>query len=180
MEAYEEKMSKVIDGLTGDFGTIRAGRANPRMLDKIKVDYYGSMTGLQGVANINVPDAKTLVITPWDSKMVKDIEKAINMSDLGLTPNNDGKSVILNLPDLTEERRKELAKDIKKKGEEAKVRIRNLRREANDEVKKITKAGELSEDEGKDKEDAIQKATDKFIKEIDSKVEAKTKEIMTV
>ena len=180
MEAYEEKMTKVIDGLTSDFGTIRAGRANPRMLDKIKVDYYGSMTGLQGVANINVPDAKTLVITPWDSKMVKDIEKAINASDLGLTPNNDGKSVILNLPDLTEERRKELAKDIKKKGEEAKVRIRNIRREANDEVKKITKSGEISEDEGKDKEDAIQKATDKFIKEIDSKVESKTKEIMTV
>jgi len=180
MEAYEEKMTKVIDGLTSDFGTIRAGRANPRMLDKIKVDYYGSMTGLQGVANINVPDAKTLIITPWDSKMVKDIEKAINTSDLGLTPNNDGKSVILNLPDLTEERRKELAKDIKKKGEEAKVRIRNIRREANDEVKKITKSGEISEDEGKDKEDAIQKATDKFIKEIDSKVETKTKEIMTV
>ena len=173
-------MTKVIDGLTSDFGTIRAGRANPRMLDKIKVDYYGSMTGLQGVANINVPDAKTLIITPWDSKMVKDIEKAINTSDLGLTPNNDGKSVILNLPDLTEERRKELAKDIKKKGEEAKVRIRNIRREANDEVKKITKSGEISEDEGKDKEDAIQKATDKFIKEIDSKVETKTKEIMTV
>ncbi len=180
MEAYEEKMGKVIESLVSDFGTIRAGRANPRMLDKIKVDYYGSMTGLQGVANINVPDAKTLIITPWDSKMVKDIEKAINTSDLGLTPNNDGKSVILNLPDLTEERRKELAKDIKKKGEEAKVRIRNVRREANDEVKKITKSGEISEDEGKDKEDAIQKATDKYIKEIDSKVETKTKEIMTV
>lgn len=177
---YEEKMQKAIDNLESEFGTIRAGRANPHMLDKIRVDYYGTMTNLQGVANITVPDARTLMITPWEPKMVKDISKAIVGSDLGLSPNNDGKSVILNLPELTEERRKELSKDIRKKGEEAKVAVRNCRRDANDAVKKSNKAGELSDDELKDEEDSIQKATDRFIKIVDEMVEKKTKEIMTI
>ena len=128
---YEEKMQKTIDALTSEYSTIRAGRANPHILDKIKVDYYGTPTAMQGVANIAVPDARTLMITPWEPSMVKVVEKAISMSDLGINPNNDGKSVILHFPELTEERRKELAKDIKKKGEDAKVVIRNARRDAN-------------------------------------------------
>ena len=177
---YEEKMKKAVDALVSDFATIRAGRANPHMLDKIKIDYYGTPSGLQSVANIAIPDARTITITPWEAKMVKDIEKAILASDLGITPNNDGKSVIINIPELTEERRKELSKDVKKKGEEAKVKIRNIRREANDAAKKQEKAGEISEDEQKDLETKIQKTTDKFVADIDSKVEAKTKELMTV
>ncbi len=177
---YEEKMQKAVDALVSDFATIRAGRANPHMLDKIKIDYYGTPSGLQSVANIAIPDARTITITPWEAKMVKDIEKAILASDLGITPNNDGKSVIINIPELTEERRKELSKDVKKKGEEAKVKIRNIRREANDAAKKQEKAGEISEDEQKDLETKIQKTTDKFVADIDSKVEAKTKELMTV
>ncbi len=180
MTDYEEKMQKAIDALVAEFGTIRAGRANPHMLDKIRVDYYGTPSNLQGVANIAIPDARTITITPWEAKMVKDIEKAIIASDLGVTPNNDGKSVIINLPELTEERRKELSKDVKKKGEEAKVKVRNIRRDANDAVKKQAKAGEVSEDVQKDTEDKIQKATDKFIAEIDTKVEAKIKDLMTV
>ena len=173
-------MQKTIDNLTADYATIRAGRANPHIVDKIKVDYYGSPTNLQSVANVSVPEARTLMITPWEASMVKVIEKAILGSDLGITPNNDGKSVILNFPELTEERRKELAKDIKKKGEEAKVAIRNTRRDANDAVKKQSKAGEISEDELADQEDEIQKTTDKFIAEVDKLVDSKTKEIMTV
>ncbi len=180
MTPYAEKMQKTIDNLTADYATIRAGRANPHIVDKIKVDYYGSPTNLQSVANVSVPEARTLMITPWEASMVKVIEKAILGSDLGITPNNDGKSVILNFPELTEERRKELAKDIKKKGEEAKVAIRNTRRDANDAVKKQSKAGEISEDELADQEDEIQKTTDKFIAEVDKLVDSKTKEIMTV
>lgn len=180
MADYEEKMQKAIDGLMAEFGTIRAGRANPHMLDKVKVEYYGQLTGLQSVANVTVPDARTIVITPWEAKMVKDIEKAISVSDLGLNPNNDGKSVIINIPDLTEERRKELAKDIKKKGEQAKVNVRNIRRDANDDIKKQAKAGEISEDAQKAEEEKIQKATDRFIADIDDRIAAKTKEIMTV
>jgi ribosome recycling factor len=177
---YNEKMQKAIDNLKNDFSTIRAGRANPHILDKIKVDYYGTPTGIQGVANVSVPEARTLMIAPWEPKMIKEIEKAILASDLGITPNNDGKNVILRFPELTEERRKELAKDIKKKGEEAKVAVRNIRRDANEAVKKQNKAGELSEDEQAKEEKNIQKATDKYITEIDSVVESKTKEIMTV
>ena len=177
---YEGKMQKAVDNLESEFGTIRAGRANPHILDKIKVDYYGTPTGMQGVANVSVPEARTLMISPWEPKMVKEIEKAILASDLGLTPSNDGKSVILHFPELTEDRRKELAKDIKKKGEAAKVAVRNVRRDANEAVKKEEKAGELSEDDRKDEEDKIQKKTDKFISEIDKLVDAKTKEIMTV
>ena len=180
MTPYEEKMQKTIDNLVADYATIRAGRANPHIVDKIKVEYYGTPTNLQSVANVSVPEARTLMITPWEASMVKVIEKAILGSDLGITPNNDGKSVILNFPELTEERRKELAKDIKKKGEDAKVAVRNARREANEAIKKKGKAGEISEDEQADEEDAIQKATDKFVSEIDKMVEAKTKEIMTV
>ena len=180
MTPYEEKMQKTIDNLVADYATIRAGRANPHIVDKIKVEYYGTPTNLQSVANVSVPEARTLMITPWEASMVKVIEKAILGSDLGITPNNDGKSVILNFPELTEERRKELAKDIKKKGEDAKVAVRNTRRDANDAVKKQSKAGEMSEDELADKEDEIQKTTDKFIAEIEKLVDAKTKETMTV
>lgn len=180
MADYKDRMQKAIESLQSEFGTIRAGRANPRMLDRIKVEYYGTETNLQGVANISVPDARTLMISPWEPSMTKEIEKAILASDLGITPNNDGKNIILNFPELTEERRKELAKDIKKKGEDAKVAVRNARREANEAIKKKGKSGEISEDEQADEEDAIQKATDKFVSEIDKMVEAKTKEIMTV
>ena len=180
MTPYEEKMQKTIDSLATDYSAIRAGRANPHILDKIKVDYYGSPTGLQGVANISVPEARTLMITPWDASLIKEIEKAIQTSDLGINPNNDGKNVILHFPELTEERRKEISKDIKKKGEDAKVAVRNARRDANEAVKKQNKAGEISEDEQAKEEKNIQKATDKFIAEVDKAVEAKTKEIMTV
>ena len=179
MTPYEEKMQKTIDSLATDYSAIRAGRANPHILDKIKVDYYGSPTGLQGVANISVPEARTLMITPWDASLIKEIEKAIQTSDLGINPNNDGKNVILHFPELTEERRKEISKDIKKKGEDAKVAVRNARRDANEAVKKQNKAGEISEDEQAKEEKNIQKATDKFIAEIDKMVETKTKEIMT-
>ncbi|MCR5291512.1 MAG: ribosome recycling factor [Eubacterium sp.] len=177
---YEGKMKKAVEVLVADFGTIRAGRANPHILDKIKVDYYGVPSNLQSVANIAIPDARTITITPYESKMVKDIEKAINVSDLGIAPNNDGKSVILRIPELTEDRRKELSKEVKKRGEEAKVKVRNIRRDANDEIKKQGKAGEISEDEQKDIEAKIQKVTDKFIVDIDAKVDAKVKELMTV
>ena len=180
MADYAEKMQKTIDSLENEYSTIRAGRANPHILEKLKVDYYGTPTGLQGVANITVPDARTLMVTPWEAKMVKDIEKVILASDLGITPNNDGKSVILHFPELTEDRRKELAKEIKKKGEAAKVAIRNTRRDANEAVKKQNKAGEISEDEQKVEEEKIQKATDKYIAEIEKLIDAKTKEIMTV
>ena len=180
MVDYNDKMQKAIDALGTEFASIRAGRANPHVLDKLRVDYYGTPTNIQGVANVSVPDARTLMITPWEATMVKDIEKAILNSDLGITPNNDGKSVILNFPELTEERRKELAKDIKKKAEAAKVAIRNVRRDANEDIKKQSKAGERSEDQMKDEEDSIQKATDKFIAEIDKMVDVKTKELMTV
>ena len=180
MTDYEQKMQKAIDSLSADYATIRAGRANPHILDKIKVEYYGTPTNLQSVANVTVPEARTLMITPWEPSLVKAIEKAIQISDLGVNPNNDGKSVIINFPELTEDRRKELAKDIKKKGEEAKVAVRNARRDANEAAKKQSKAGEISEDEYADLEDDIQKATDKFVKEIDKLVESKTNEIMTV
>ena len=180
MTPYEEKMQKAIDNLVADYATIRAGRANPHILDKLTVEYYGTPTNLQSVANVTVPEARTLMITPWEASMVKEIEKAIQISDLGVTPNNDGKSVIINFPELTEERRKELAKDIKKKGEDTKVVVRNARRDANDAVKKQNKAGELSDDELAGEEEDIQKATDNFIAEIDKLVDAKTKEILTV
>ncbi len=177
---YEEKMSKTVEGLENEYTTIRAGRANPNILNKIKVEYYGVPTPMQQLANITVPEARTLMISPWEPSLVKAIEKAILNSDLGLTPNNDGKNVILNFPELTEERRKELVKDIKKKGENAKVAVRNVRRDANDAIKKMEKSGDISEDELKSNEDKIQKMTDKYIAMIDKAIDAKSTEILTV
>ena len=180
LNQYEEKMKKSLANLEEEYGAIRAGRANPRILDRIQVDYYGTPTSLQGVANISVPEARMIQIQPWDAGLIKDIEKAILASDLGLTPANDGKVIRLVFPELTEERRKELAKDIKKKGEGAKVAIRNIRRDANDMIKKQLKASEISEDEQKGAEDDIQKLTDEFIAKVDNMVDEKSKEIMTV
>ena len=180
LKEFEDKMQKSYDNLLNDYASIRAGRANPHILDKIKVEYYGVPTPLQQVGNVSVPEARTLMITPWDSSVMKEIEKAILNSDVGITPNNDGKNIILKFPELTEERRKELVKDIKKKGEAAKVAIRNIRRDANDAMKKKEKAGEMSEDELKNKEDDIQKLTDKFVADIDKAVDTKSKEVMTV
>ncbi len=177
---YEDKMQKTLDNLEGEYASIRAGRANPNILNKIKVEYYGVPTPMQQLANITVPEARTLMISPWEASLVKAIEKAILNSDLGITPNNDGKNVILNFPELTEERRKELVKDIKKKGESAKVAIRNIRRDANDNIKKQLKGGEMSEDEQKDYEDKIQKLTDKYVNLVDKAIDAKSTEIMTV
>lgn len=177
---FEEKMNKSIESLANEYTTIRAGRANPHVLDRISVDYYGQPTNLQSVANISVSEARTLVIQPWEASLIKEIEKVILVSDLGLTPNNDGKVIRLTFPELTEERRKDLTKDVKKKGEDAKVAIRNIRRDANDYIKKEQKANEISEDEQKDAEAEVQKLTDQFVKKIDEMVESKSKEIMTV
>lgn len=180
LNQYEEKMKKSLANLEDEYAAIRAGRANPRILDRIQVDYYGTPSPLQSVANISVPEARMIQIQPWDASLIKDIEKAILSSDLGLTPANDGKVIRLVFPELTEERRKELVKDVKKKGEEAKVAIRNIRRDANDAVKKESKANEISEDEQKQMEDRIQKLTDQFVSKIDSAIEAKSNEVMTV
>ncbi len=177
---YEEKMKKSLGSLEEEYASIRAGRANPHLLDKLKVDYYGQPSGLQSVANISVPEARVILIQPWESSLIKEIEKAILASDLGLTPSNDGKAIRLVFPELTEERRKELVKDVKKKAENAKVAIRNIRRDANDAFKKANKANEISEDELKQVETQIQKVTDKYIEEIDKAMEAKSKEILTV
>lgn len=180
LEQFKEKMTKSVDSLANEYTTIRAGRANPHILDKISIDYYGQPTNLQSVANISVSEARTLVIQPWEASLIKEIEKAILVADLGLTPNNDGKVIRLTFPELTEERRKELVKDVKKKGESAKVAIRNIRRDANDMIKKQQKANEISEDEQKDAESEIQKLTDQFVAQIDQMIEEKSKEIMTV
>ena len=180
IQKYEEKMKKTLGSLEAELTTIRAGRANPHILDKLTVDYYGSPTPIQQVANITVPEARMIQIQPWESSLIKGIEKAILTSDLGLNPSNDGKVIRLVFPELTEERRKELAKDIKKKGENAKVAIRNIRRDANDAFKKQNKANEVSEDELKELENDTQKITDKYIAKIDGAVEEKTKEILTV
>ena len=180
IKLYEDKMEKTIDVLKEDFMQIRAGRANPHVLDKIKVDYYGSPTPLQQVGNISVPEPRMILIQPWEKSLLKEIEKAINMSELGINPTSDGTSIRLIFPELTEDRRKELAKDIKKKGEAAKVAIRNIRRDAIDAVKKLEKAGEITEDDVKTGDTKIQKLTDKAIENIESTVENKSKEIMTV
>lgn len=177
---YDEKMQKSMNNLYEEFAGIRAGRANPHLLDKLRVDYYGTPTAIQQVANVNVPEPRMIQIQPWEASMVKEIEKAIISSDLGLNPSNDGKVIRLVFPELTEERRKELAKDIKKKGENAKVAIRNIRRDANDSFKKLSKSSDVSEDEVKELEDAAQKMTDKYIAEVDKAVETKSKEILTV
>ena len=180
LEIAEEKMEKTLSNLAEDYSTIRAGRANPNVLNKITVDYYGSPTPLQQVANISVPEARMLVIQPWDRSLIKAIEKAIQASDVGINPNNDGTLIRLIFPELTEERRKDLSKDVKKKGEAAKVAIRNIRRDCVDAIKKAQKAGEITEDDQKKDEEAAQKLTDKFVEKIDKAVEEKTKEIMTV
>ncbi len=180
IKPFETKMEKSLDALREEYSTIRAGRANPHLLDKLRVDYYGTPSALQAVANISVPEARVIQIQPWESKLIKDIEKAILASDLGLTPSNDGKVIRLVFPELTEERRKDLVKDVKKKAENAKVAVRNIRRDANDAIKKAAKANEMSEDEQKQAEDEIQKLTDKFVAEIDKEMEVKSKEILTV
>ncbi|HIX59402.1 MAG TPA: ribosome recycling factor [Candidatus Blautia gallistercoris] len=179
IKKYEDKMQKTLNNLEGELATIRAGRANPHILDKITVDYYGVPTPLQQVANITVPEARMIQIQPWESSLIKAIEKAILISDLGLNPSNDGKMIRLVFPELTEERRKELVKDVKKKGEAAKVAIRNIRRDANDSFKKLAKE-DVSEDEIKELETKIQKSTDKYVKDVDVTVDKKSKEILTV
>ena len=179
VKTYEEKMQKAYDFLLADYQTIRAGRANPHVLDKLKVDYYGTPTPIQQVGNITVPEARMIQIAPWEKSLIREIEKAIMASDIGITPNNDGTVIRLVFPELTEERRKDLVKDVKKKGEEAKVAIRNIRRDANDAFKKLAKT-EISEDEIKDLEDSVQKITDKYIKDVDQAIEDKSKEHMTV
>ncbi len=179
LKPYEEKMQKSYDFLVNDLGTIRAGRANPHVLDKIRVDYYGTPTPIQQVGNITVPEARILQIAPWEKSLIKEIEKAIMASDVGITPTNDGTLIRLVFPELTEERRKDLVKDIKKRGEENKVAIRNARRDGNDALKKLAKT-EVSEDEIKELEEKLQKLTDKFIKDVDKLVEEKSKEILTV
>ena len=179
VKVYDEKMTKTYNNLLSEFGSIRAGRANPHVLDRIMVDYYGSPTPIQQVGNVNVPEPRMIQIQPWESSMLKAIEKAIQISDLGINPTNDGKVIRLVFPELTEERRKDLVKDVKKKGEGAKVAIRNIRRDANDAFKKM-KGTDVSEDTIKELENEMQKLTDKYIKTIDSAVEEKSKEIMTV
>ena len=180
LKKYEDKMNKTLDVLEDEFGAIRAGRANPHVLDKIKVDYYGTPTPLQQVGNISVPEARMIVIQPWEKSLIKPIEKAILTSELGITPNNDGNAIRLIFPELTEDRRKELAKDVKKKGDQAKVAIRNIRRDAMDAFKKMEKSGDMSEDDRDLAEEKMQKLTDKMIEKVDKAVETKTKEIMTV
>lgn len=179
IKIYDEKMTKTYNNLLSEFGSIRAGRANPHVLDRIMVDYYGSPTPIQQVGNVNVPEPRMIQIQPWESSMLKAIEKAIMTSDLGINPTNDGKVIRLVFPELTEERRKDLAKEVKKKGEAAKVAVRNIRRDANDAFKKL-KGSDVSEDTIKELEEQIQKLTDKYIKEVDKAIDEKSKEIMTV
>ena len=180
VQVYSDKMQKAFEFLEADFAAIRAGRANPHVLDKLRVDYYGTPTPIQQVGNVTVPEARIIQIAPWEKSLIKEIEKAIMTSDIGINPSNDGSVIRLVFPELTEERRKELAKDVKKKGENAKVAIRNIRRDANDSFKKLAKEEDVSEDEIKQLEDQAQKMTDKYIADVDRAVEAKTKEILTV
>lgn len=180
LDQFEDKMNKTLANLDEEFAGIRAGRANPHLLDKLRVDYYGTPTPIQSVANVSVPEPRMIQIQPWEASMVKEIEKAINTSDLGINPTNDGKLIRLVFPELTEERRKDLAKDIKKKGENAKVAIRNIRRDAMDHFKKLGKGEDISEDQIKDLEDGIQKLTDQYVAKIDKAVDEKSKEILTV
>ena len=180
IQIYDRKMTKTYDNLMAEFGAVRAGRANPHVLDRIMVDYYGTPTPIQQVGNVTVPEARMIQIQPWDASLVKAIEKAIMVSDLGINPNNDGKVIRLVFPELTEERRKELVKDVKKKGEAAKVAVRNIRRDANDVFKKLKKSADVSEDEIAELEEEVQKLTDKYVKEIDKAVEEKSGEILKV
>lgn len=180
LNKYEDKMKKTIQSFVDELNTIRVGRANPHVLDRMTVDYYGTPTPVQQVGNISIPESRVLQIQPWDMSLLKAIEKAVNESDIGINPSNDGKVIRLVFPELTEERRKELTKDIKKKGEVAKVAIRNIRREALETFKKMQKASEITEDEQEVAEKEVQKLTDKFAAEIDAHVESKNKEILSV
>ena len=180
LKLYEDKMEKSLDVLLDEYASIRAGRANPHVLDRLRIDYYGTPTPIQQVGNVTVPEARMIVIQPWEKSLLKEIEKAILVSDLGINPTNDGNVIRLVFPELTEERRKDLATDVKKKGEGAKVAIRNIRRDAMDSIKKMEKAGDISEDDLKQGEEKIQKITDKMIEKVDKAIETKTKEIMTV
>ena len=176
---YETKMEKSLENLAGEYAGIRAGRANPHILDKIKVDYYGQPTPIQQVGNISVPEARVILIQPWEKSLLKEIVKAIEISDIGINPNNDGTSVRLVFPELTEDRRKELCRDIKKKAEECRVAVRNIRRDGNEDFKKLSKS-EVSEDIISNLQDDLQKVTDKYIKKVDDLAASKEKEIMTV
>lgn len=180
IEMYEEKMSKTVKNLESEYQTIRAGRANPHVLDKITAECYGTEMPINQLANISTPEARVIVISPYDASTIKSIEKGINMSDLGINPSNDGKVIRLVFPELTEERRKALTKDVKKKGEDSKVAVRNIRRDAIDKVKKMEKGGEITEDELKNLETDIQKLTDKYVAEIDKLIESKNKEVMSI
>jgi ribosome recycling factor len=180
LKEYDEKMTKTLDHLTADLNTIRAGRANPHVLDKIRVDYYGTPTPIQQVGNVSIPEARIIQIQPWDKTMLREVEKAIQTSDLGINPTNDGSVIRLVFPELTEERRKELVKEVKKKGEADKVAIRNIRRDGNDAFKKLAKSDDVSEDEIKQLEEELQKLTDKYIKQVDQMVDEKSKDILTV
>ena len=177
---FEVKMQKSVSSFESELATVRAGRANPAILDKITVDYYGSPTPINGVGTISVPDARTIAISPWDMSLLKQIEKAILTSDIGIVPQNDGKTIRLNIPPLTEDRRKELAKQVQKMTEEAKVVIRNIRRDANDKAKDMKKKNEMTEDELKASEKSVQDLTDKYIKNLDAVGAAKEKEIMSI
>ena len=179
LQVYEDRMKKAIEYLEGDYNGIRAGRANPHILDKLRVDYYGTPTPIQQVGNVTVPEARVIQIAPWEKSLIKTIEKAILTSDIGINPSNYGNVIRLVFPELTEERRKDLAKDVRKKAEEGKVAIRNIRRDGNDALKKLGKT-DVSEDEIKQLEEQLQKLTDKYIKEVDALMEKKSKEIMTV
>ncbi|MCR1951532.1 MULTISPECIES: ribosome recycling factor [unclassified Clostridium] len=180
IQRAEEKMNKTISVLKSDLSTMRAGRANPTMLDRIQVDYYGSPCPLNQVANISAPEPRVLVISPWEKSLMKEIEKAILTSDLGINPSNDGSVIRLVVPELTEETRKNLVKNVKKTGEEAKVALRSIRREANDKIKALKKDGEITEDELKNSEEKVQKVIDSFVKEVDTIIVAKEKEIMSI
>ena len=179
LKLYEDKMEKSLDVLLDEYASIRAGRANPHVLDRLRIDYYGTPTPIQQVGNVTVPEARMIVIQPWEKSLLKEIEKAIMTSDIGINPSNDGNVIRLVFPELTEERRKDLVKEVKKKGEEGKVAIRNIRRDGNDAFKKLAKT-EVSEDEIKGLEDDLQKLTDKYVKDIDALIDSKSKEIMTV
>ncbi|MCR4924440.1 MAG: ribosome recycling factor [Lachnospiraceae bacterium] len=179
LKEYDEKMNKTVEHLKTEFNSIRAGRANPHVLDNIKVDYYGTPTPIQQVGNVSVPEARMIQIQPWDKGMLKQIEKAIQSSDIGINPTNDGTLIRLVFPELTEERRKDLVKEVKKKGEADKVAIRNIRRDGNDAIKKLTKE-DVSEDEINELQDELQKLTDKYIKQLDSLIDEKSKDILTV
>ena len=179
LTSYDEKMNKSVKFLGEELQSIRAGRANPHVLDKLRVDYYGTPTPIQQLANVSVPEARMIQIAPWDKKLIKDIEKAILASDIGITPSNDGTNIRLIFPELTEERRKQLSKEVRKKGEDAKIALRNSRRDGTDAFKKL-KGSDVSEDEIKDLEEELQKLTDRYVKEVDKSVEEKSKEIMTI